>query len=136
MSSTTKPQKAQALVVNGEIIDLKSLPVAPEFVDVLAENATKTALDHLKKIQAEPDLISLVESISSLGYYLKLCFSDPGVLLGERKHRFDIETVVIEAVNAIANLDGEFHGPYGAIPSREEAQQMKDARTKKTTKGK
>src|SRR6266496_5899561 len=108
MSPTkTKPQNSSAIVINGEVISLKSLPVAPEFVDILVEIAIKTALDHLRKIEAQPELLQLVESISDLGYYLKLCYSRPDCLLVERKNRFDIEEVVIEAINAIAALGGE-----------------------------
>ena len=134
MSPTkTKPQDTKSIVINGEVINLKSLPVAPEFIDILAETATKTALDHLRKIEAQPELIRLVESISDLGYYLKICYSHPDTLLVERNHRFDIETIVIEAVNAIAELGGEFHGPFGSAPSRDEALPVSSKRAKKTS---
>ncbi len=133
MSPTkTKPQNSSAIVINGEVISLKSLPVAPEFVDILVEIAIKTALDHLRKIEAQPELLQLVESISDLGYYLKLCYSRPDGLLVERKNRFDIEEVVIEAINAIAALGGEFHGPTGATPQRDEAMPVNSKRAKKT----
>jgi hypothetical protein len=133
MSQTkTEAQHAKAIVVNGEMIKLSSLPVAPEFVDILAETAAKTALDHLRRIEAQPELIQLVESISDLGYYLKICYSHPGSLLeADRSHRFDIETVVIEAVNAIAKLGGEFHGPSGNTPPRDEVLPVSGKRTKK-----
>jgi hypothetical protein len=98
-----------------------SLPVAPEFVEALAETATKTALDHLRKFDAPEELVALVENIHDLGYYLATCYRHPESLTGERRSRFDIETIVIEAVNAIAKLGGEFHGPYGGFQPRESA---------------
>ena len=100
--------------------DLKSLPVAPEFIEALEENVTKTALDYLRKIKAEPDLITLVENISNFGYYLSTAYRNPESLLGERASRFGIEEMVVEAVNAIANLGGEFHAPSGTLLPREE----------------
>lgn len=92
---------------------INNLPVAPEFVDILAENATSTALAYLRKIKAQKELIDLVENIAGLGYYLTKCYSDPTSLTSDRADRFDIEAVVIETVNAIAKLGGSFRDPSG-----------------------
>ena len=98
--------------------DFNSLPVAPEFVDALAENAYETTRKYLEKTNAPQELVALVDSISELGYYLKICYSRPESLMGEKRFRFDIEEVVIKAVNAIAAVGGEFQAPVGNVPAR------------------
>lgn len=99
--------------------DLNSLPVPPEFISALAENATQTALTYLEKTQAPKELIQLVENIHNFGYYLEVCYRDPQSLTGDPRHRLGIEEMVIEAVNAIAKLGGEFQAPSGSTIARE-----------------
>lgn len=99
--------------------NINSLPVAPEFVSALAENATVTALGYLSKTNAPQEVIDLVESVSELRYYLEICYREPRSLMGDRAKRFDIEAVVIEAVNAIARVGGTFQAPSGDTLPRE-----------------
>ena len=113
---------------------LASLPVAPEFIEALEENATKTALDYLRKIKAEPELITLVENISNFGYYLAASYRNPESLMGKAESRFGIEEMVVEAVNAIANLGGEFHAPSGTLLPRKDTAPVNRKPSKKTKK--
>lgn len=92
--------------------DLNSLPVAPEFVEVLAENATLTAVNYLQAIHAPEQVIQLVKSISALDYYVTECFRSPETITRDRNDRYDIESIVIESINAIAQCGGMFQGPY------------------------
>ena len=101
------------------LFDLDSLPVAPEFAEVLAENATATAIASLEALRAPENLISLVRNIHELGYYLAECYRSPNAFLRDRNDRFDVEGVVIETVNLIALARGVFHGPEGDTNPRE-----------------
>jgi hypothetical protein len=101
------------------LFDLNSLPVAPEFIEVLAENATETAAAALEALHAPEHLVLLVRNIHELGYYLEQCYRSPNPLLRERSSRFDIEAVVIESLNAIAQSGGIFRGPTGDTFPRE-----------------
>jgi hypothetical protein len=106
------------------LLDLSSLPVAPEFVETLAENAVKTAVDALENLHAPAHIIQLVRDVHELGYYLRKCYSNPTSLLHDRRDRFDIEEVVIETVNLIAKSDGVFHGPDSESNPRQIAAPM------------
>jgi hypothetical protein len=99
---------------------LNALPVAPEFVSVLEEHAVETALAYLRAANAPQELIDVVDCVSELNYYLIECYRDPKGLMKDRRDRFDIESIVIEAVNAIARLGGEFRGPIGDTIPRED----------------
>ena len=92
--------------------DLTSLPVAPEFVEVLEDTASKTVVEYLIRTKAPDVIIQLVRNIADLDYYLIECQTHPEYFQGERRDRFDIEGLVIESVNAIVRSGGEFHGPY------------------------
>jgi len=89
-----------------------SLPVPPEFVESLAENAMAVATAYLRKIEAPAEVVELVEHIYNLGYYMEVAHSRPEILMGDEQHRFGIETIVIETISAIGKLGGEFYGPY------------------------
>jgi hypothetical protein len=107
-------------VINlNSLLDLSSLPVAPEFVEVLAENAVKTAVEALENLHAPAHIIQLIRDTHELGYYLEECYRSPTVLLHDRKNRFDIEEVVIETINLIAQSDGIFQGPDAATTPRQ-----------------
>lgn len=105
--------------------DLSSLPVAPEFVEVLSETAAKTATDYLESIHAPEHVVELVRLIGELGYYVAECYRNPSALAGDRKDRFDIETVTVESVNAIAKCGGIFCGPFLDSQPRETAKLVK-----------
>ena len=98
--------------------DFKSLPVSPEFVDALQELTQKTILECFQVGNTEPEVIELVKNAFNLSYYLTECYRDPKTFAAERKDRFDIEAVVLETVNQIADLGGVFHGPYGSFLRR------------------
>jgi hypothetical protein len=101
------------------LFDLNSLPLAPEFAETLAENATETAAAALEALHVPENLILLVRNIHELGYYLEECYRSPNPLLHERRNRFDIEAVAVETINAIAQSGGVFHGPVGDTLPRE-----------------
>jgi hypothetical protein len=91
------------------VFDFSKLPIAPEFVDVLQEQAMLTAIQYLKKTHAGEDITKLVEGIYELSYYLVECHRNPQSMTGDPRDRFEIEVPVIETINAIANLGGQFH---------------------------
>lgn len=99
--------------------DLNALPVAPEFITSLQEQATQTALECLRALNTPEHVIRLVQAIGEMGYYLEACYRDPDSLAGPPRTRFDIETVAIETVNAIARSGGSFQGPFTASLPRE-----------------
>jgi hypothetical protein len=101
------------------VSDLTSLPVAPEFVGILNDNAVTTALDLLRKMNAPEALVKLVGNIHELGYYLEACYRYPETLNRDRADRFDVETVVIETVNAIVECGGVFHDGQSFTMPRE-----------------
>ncbi len=105
--------------------DLNSLPVAPEFAEVLTENAVDTLLDYLKDANAPQSIIELTRNIETLGYYLAECFRSPEHLLKDRKDRLDIETVVVETINNIGVCGGMFYGPNGSSQPRKTHVSMK-----------
>lgn len=92
--------------------NLNSLPVAPEFVEVLSETATKTATDYLESIHAPEHVVDLVRLIGELGYYMAECYRNPSALASDRVDRFDIETATVETINAIVKSGGIFSGPW------------------------
>lgn len=95
------------------VFDLGSLPVAPEFVETLAENALETAVAALEALRVPENIITLIKNISELGYYSEQCYRFPNHLLHDRNDRFDIEGVVFETINLIALNGGVFRGPVG-----------------------
>jgi hypothetical protein len=101
------------------VSDLSSLPVAPEFVEMLAENASETALEYLEKMGAPESVLSLIRSIGELHYYVTECYRHPEFMKRDRSDRFDIENVVIAGVNAVAECGGSFHGKYDYTLPRE-----------------
>ena len=101
------------------VFDLGSLPVAPEFVEVLAENALETAVAALEALHAPESIIQLVKNISELGYYSEQCYRSPNHLLHDRNDRFDVECVVLETINLIAVNGGVFRGPVGDTNPRQ-----------------
>jgi len=101
------------------VFDLSSLPVAPEFVETLAENALETAVALLENLHVPDNIITLVKNISELEYYKEQCYRSPNHLLRDRNDRFDIEGVVFETINLIALNGGVFRGPVGATLPRQ-----------------
>lgn len=100
--------------------NIDSLPVAPEFVTVLVDDATETAVAALEVLQAPAAIITLVSNIKEMGFYLKLCATDPTDerLGADPFSHFAIEGLVIETINAIAAAGGNFTGHGGATTPR------------------
>ena len=114
------------------MFDLNKLPVAPEFVETLQENALEVAKAQLKKLDVPEEVINLVEKVHDLGYYVAECYRSPENLMAEDKlDRFDIEDIVVEAVNLIAKLGGKFYGPQTNSESRKDASPAKPFRSKR-----
>lgn len=95
------------------MFNLKSLPVAPEFVDALQETAVATVWKAMEAADIPPkDIFELFKNIINLDYYPIESYRAPKNLIGEPQDRFEIEKFVIETINQIGNLGGEFHGTY------------------------
>lgn len=107
------------------MFDSNSLPVAPEFVEVLSETAVKTATNYLEAVRAPEHVIALVRLIGELNYYLVECQRSPESLANERADRYDIESIVIESINAIARSGGVFRGPWADSQPRAFEQPLK-----------
>jgi hypothetical protein len=103
------------------VSDFSSLPVSPEFVDILLDTASQTAVAYLEKTQAPAEIVALVRNLYELGYYLETCYRHPEYLEKERSDRYDIESIVIEAVNAIAQCGGVFQNAWNSSIPRETA---------------
>jgi len=105
--------------------DLSVLPVAPEFTEILTENAVATLIDYLRETNAPPAILDLTRHIENLGYYLAECYRAPEILMRDRKDRIDIEEIVVETINAIALSGGTFKGPTGESQPRQVPQPVK-----------
>ena len=93
------------------MFDLNKLPVAPEFVETLQEDAVATLQAYLEKTKAPQEVLELARSVNDLGFYLTECYRDPKSLLKvEKADRFNVEELVITTVNSIAKVGGKFHG--------------------------
>lgn len=99
--------------------EINSLPVAPEFVESLQEQATKTAIEYLEKIKVPEEIIQLIRNINDLSFYTAECYRNPAFLMRDRYDRFDIEGLVIESINNIAKSGGVFHGAYSVSVARD-----------------
>ncbi len=99
--------------------DLNTLPVAPEFTEVLTESAINALVEYLSSTNAPESVIKLARNIEALGYYQTECYRAPERVTCDRKDRLDIETIVIETINEIAVCGGIFHGPNGNSQPRE-----------------
>lgn len=86
------------------------LPVAPEFIEALQDTAVTTLRKYFEKSDTPQDVVDLALGLESLGYYLTECYRNPKHLQGDPDDRFAIERIMVEVINAIANLGGEFNG--------------------------
>ena len=98
---------------------LNTLPVAPEFVEILADNCLKTAIDYFQANNIPDHIIELVRCLDGLNYYVIECHAHPETLQGDARDRYDIEAIIIDAVNNIAKSGGQFQGPYSDSLPRE-----------------
>jgi hypothetical protein len=93
-----------------------SLPVAPEFVDMLREQVHDTLHKCLAKMDAPKEVSDLVGDLESLAYYWKMICVSPESLTGDFP-AFDIMDVTIGSINDIAAVGGTFDGKYSvSIP--------------------
>ena len=79
--------------------------VAVEFVENLQENAYVTLKKCLNKLDAPKAVLRLAESVYDMSYYLKEANDHPERFSPEG---FDIQNVIIETVNDIADMGGVF----------------------------
>ncbi len=95
--------------------EIKSV-VSREFVKSLQESANDVIQKCLKKLGAPAAMITLARHLAELGYYLEMA-DKPGIDFTPAG--FDIRTIMLETVNAIADLGGTFAGPFtGTTPRK------------------
>lgn len=89
--------------------------LAPEFIELLFENAVTTLAKWLRDNGAPSQVSELVLNLDTLSNYASLARRGNAPAAKE----YGIDDIVIESVNAIAVLGGVFKGPHTQSAPRE-----------------
>ncbi|MEI7847930.1 MAG: hypothetical protein WCK35_19170 [Chloroflexota bacterium] len=107
MKTTTTTTQAETPA--NTAFDFSTLPLSPEFADILLSQVAKVLGDCLDKLNVPADVLGLAVDLYDLAYYQEHCYHNQEVLTGINP--FEIDVTVI--INHLANVGSQFSNYSG-----------------------